>query len=296
MNGETTRHHGPVAGTPVGPARGLVDDLGATVPIARPPERVVSLVPSLTEALALSCPQVLVGCTDWCLHPSDLDSRAGRDVVRVRGTKNPDLRRVVELAPDLVVANEEENRRVDVERLRAAGVAVWVTRIDTVVEALASMGRLLAQALGVEEPDWLTRARAEWSGPVEWSGPAEWAGPVEWSGPVREPALSAVVPVWRDPWMCASPRTYLADVLAHCGLRVVDMAPGRSRYPHVEIDALRASGVDRVVLPDEPYPFGPTDAAQFDGMDVRCLDGRRLVWYGPAMVGARQYLRQALGV
>ncbi|NDZ97926.1 cobalamin-binding protein, partial [Streptomyces sp. SID10116] len=64
--------------------------------------RVVSLVPSLTEAVAVTVPDVLVGATDWCTHP------AGLDVTRVGGTKNPDVPRIAALAPDLVVANEEE--------------------------------------------------------------------------------------------------------------------------------------------------------------------------------------------
>ena len=129
------------------------DDLGADVPLSAPATRVVSLVPSLTEALAATVPERLVGATDWCTHPADLD------VPRVRGTKNPDLAAVRALRPDLVVANMEENRELDVRRLREAGVPVWVTRIETVEQALDSMGRLLAEALAVPEPDWLLDAR-----------------------------------------------------------------------------------------------------------------------------------------
>jgi ABC-type Fe3+-hydroxamate transport system substrate-binding protein len=104
----------------------LEDDLGEAISLTRPPERVVSLVPSLTEALAVSVPHVLVGATEWCTHPDDLD------VARVRGTKNPDHAAIAALRPDLVVANREENRRVDVERLRGAGLRVWVTAIESV--------------------------------------------------------------------------------------------------------------------------------------------------------------------
>jgi hypothetical protein len=88
-------------------------------------------VPSLTEAIAATRRDALVGATDWCTHPADLD------VDRVRGTKNPDRAAIAALAPDLVVANEEENRELDVERLRADGIAVWVTRIRTLDEAFA---------------------------------------------------------------------------------------------------------------------------------------------------------------
>ena len=93
----------------------LSDDLGTPVALPEPPRRIVSLVPSLTEALADAVPGALVGATDWCTHPADLD------VTRVRGTKNPDLRAVLGLEPDLVVANKEENRELDVRRLRDRG-------------------------------------------------------------------------------------------------------------------------------------------------------------------------------
>src|SRR5690349_23794731 len=91
------------------------DDLGRPVAVPSDVARVVSLVPSLTESVAVSAPGLLVGATDWCTHPADLE------VVRVGGTKSPRVDDVVALAPDLVLANEEENRAGDVEALRAAG-------------------------------------------------------------------------------------------------------------------------------------------------------------------------------
>ena len=94
------------------------DDLGQPVELPGPARRVVSLVPSLTEAVARSAPGLLVGATDWCTHP------AGLAVTRVRGTKNLERAAITALAPDLVIANQEENRKLDVVRLREAGVAV----------------------------------------------------------------------------------------------------------------------------------------------------------------------------
>lgn len=111
------------------------DDLGAPVELPRPPRRVVSLVPSLTESVVDTCPDLLVGATEWCTHP------AGLDIARVRGTKNPDRRAIAALRPDLVLANMEENRELDVRRLREAGIPVWVTRIETVPQALQSLER-----------------------------------------------------------------------------------------------------------------------------------------------------------
>jgi ABC-type hemin transport system substrate-binding protein len=107
----------------------LYDDTGALVPVPPVVGRVVSLVPSLTESIAATAPGLLVGATDWCSHPADLD------VTRVKGTKSPDVGAVIALRPDLVLANAEENRPEDLDALRAAGVAVWVTFPRTVPEA-----------------------------------------------------------------------------------------------------------------------------------------------------------------
>jgi ABC-type Fe3+-hydroxamate transport system substrate-binding protein len=245
------------------------DDLGTEVDLARPPRRVVSLVPSLTEALAVTVPDRLVGATDWCTHPADLD------VPRVRGTKNPDRSAIAALAPDLVVCNREENRRLDVDRLRAAGMAVWVTVIESVEEALASLRRLVVEALDVAEPAWLTTAAAEWARPV----PA--------------PPLRCAVPVWRDPWMAVGPRTFTGDVLARLGLVNV-FGTGEDRYPHVSVDDVLTARPDVVLLPDEPYLFTADDGPEaFPGVRTALVSGRDLTWYGPSLATARARLLAA---
>ena len=246
----------------------LRDDLGADVPLGGPARRIVSLVPSLTEALAATVPDRLVGATDWCTHPGDLD------VARVRGTKNPDLAAVRALSPDLVVANQEENRELDVRRLREAGVVVWVTRIETVEESLASMSRLLGEALDLADPAWLVEARALWSSPA----------------PRR---LSVAVPIWRDPWMVVGSPTYTDALLARAGLANV-LAHGPSaregRYPTVSADEVDAAGADVVLLPDEPYVFTADDGPEAFTTPTRLVSGRLLTWYGPAMVEAHAAL------
>ncbi|GAA1443236.1 helical backbone metal receptor [Mycobacterium cookii] len=236
------------------------DDLGADVPLAGPARRIVSLVPSLTEAIAASAPDRLVGATDWCTHPADLD------VARVRGTKNPDLAAIRTLSPDLVVANQEENRELDVRRLREAGVAVWVTRIETVEEALASMARLFTEALDLADPAWLARAWSLWATPA----------------PRR---LSVAVPIWRDPWMVVGTSTYTDDLLTRAGLVNV-LAHLDGRYPTVTPAAVDRAGADVVLLPDEPYVFTADDGPEAFATPTRLVSGRLLTWYGPAMVEA----------
>lgn len=238
----------------------MKDDLGAAVPLSGPPARVVSLVPSLTESLAGA--GVLAGATDWCTHPADLD------VPRFRGTKNPDVRRIVELAPDLVLANKEENRELDVRRLREAGVPVWVTNIETVPQALDSLDRIFTEVLERERPDWLVEARELWTGPLP------------------EPAARVAIPVWRDPWMVVGSPTFTGDLARRLGW-VNAFAEHEGRYPAVELAAVDGADVDLVLLPDEPYVFTADDGPEaFTRTPTRLVSGRLLTWYGPSLVEA----------
>jgi ABC-type Fe3+-hydroxamate transport system substrate-binding protein len=124
--------------------RPVADARGRPVALPDRVERVVSLVPSLTEWLvAAGVGERLVGVTDWCVEPAEVVAR----LPKVRGTKNPDLRAIRALEPDLVVANAEENRRLDVERLEAGGLVVFVTMPVTVAGAVAEL-RDLAAAVG----------------------------------------------------------------------------------------------------------------------------------------------------
>ncbi len=210
-----------------------------------------------------------MAATQWCTHPADLA------VERVRGTKNPDVRRIIELAPDLVLCNKEENRRLDVERLRAAGIPVWVTEIETVEDAMASLARLCVEALGVDIPAWLAEARTAWAAPPP------------------EPARAAVIPVWRNPWMVVGRNTFTGDIARRLGLRLVH-ADRPDRYPRVT-EAELTEGVDIAVLPDEPYVFTETDGPEaFPDIPVALVEGRALTWYGPSLATARETLTAKL--
>jgi ABC-type Fe3+-hydroxamate transport system substrate-binding protein len=247
----------------------LADDLGTPVAVPDRIRRVVSLVPSLTETVAACAPGLLVGATDWCTHPADLAVR------RIGGTKNPDLTEIVALQPDVVLANEEENRQADLDALRSAGLPVWVTRIRDLPEALISLHRMITVACRQPGPAWLDAAQAAW---------------------LRVPELSmaAVVPIWRRPWMVLGRDTFAGDLLARLGVRNL-YAGHADRYPRVDIAELRDAGADLVVLPDEPYRFTASDGPEaFPGSRTALVSGRHLTWYGPSLTEAPAVLGRQL--
>jgi ABC-type Fe3+-hydroxamate transport system substrate-binding protein len=228
--------------------------------------RVVSLVPSLTETVGVSTPEILVGVTDWCTHPPGLGA------ARIGGTKNPRVDDVVALRPDLVLANLEENRAADLDALRAAGLSVWVTDYETVPAALAGLGGLV-ETLHLDRPDWLRVAADAWSEP--WPGPR----------------CLALVPVWRRPWMAVGRDTFTGDVLSRLGVDNV-LAGDVERYPRIDLHALPPYEV--VVLPDEPYAFSAVDGPEAFSVPSRLVSGRHLTWYGPSLAQAREVLATQL--
>lgn len=233
--------------------------------------RVVSLVPSLTEAVAVSLPDVLTGATDWCCHPP------GLDVARVGGTKNPAVERIVALTPDLVIANEEENRAPDLAALRAAGVEVLLTEVRDVPQAFRELARVLAACGAGSRPRWLDEAEETWS-----------------ALPAPDRRRTAVVPIWRRRWMVLGRDTFAGDVLARLGVDHVH-ATHTDRYPRIPLEELRAAAPDIVVLPDEPYRFAPDDGPEaFPGLPCALVSGRHLTWYGPSLAEAPRVLGEAL--
>ena len=248
----------------------MQDDLGREYS-GSAPRRVVSLVPSITEAVALAAPELLVGATDYCTHPVDLS------VPRVGGSKYPDVASVLECEPDLVLANAEENKREDVEALEAAGTAVWVCYPTDVPSALESAARMFRHALRLPEPDWIDRARQVWATPA----------------PVTR---RAVIPIWRRPWMVLGADTFAGDVLRRLGVSNV-FASADQPYPKVTVEQVREAEPDLMVLPDEPYAFSAQDGPEsFAPIPSSLVTGRYLTWHGPSLADAREVLERELHV
>ena len=221
--------------------------------------RLVSLVPSSTETL-LALGGDVVACTRFCEQPG---------IATVGGTKNPDVAAIVALVPDLVVMDVEENRREDHDALVAAGVAVLATDVRSVADARKAT-MTLAAAAGVPTPE-------------AWDLPAQ-----------VSPTRSAVVPIWRRPWMLLGEGTYGTSVLAHLGISVA--APS-GKYPTVELDEI-ATEPDLVVVPSEPYSFAARHVAElaqrFPSSRVVEVDGQDLLWWGSRTPAALHRLETVL--
>ncbi len=231
--------------------------------------RIVSLCPSLTELVfALGAGAELVGRTRYCVHPA---GGVGA-VEKVGGTKDPKIDRIVALAPDLVLVNEEENRREDAEALAAAGVrchATFPTDVASAAEMVRSIGRAMGREGAAEAIARDIEARAE-----RVRAAARGAREVAWA-----------YLVWREPWMAAGGRTFIGSLLELPGGR--NVLGGRDgRYPVVTPGELAAGRPDVVLLSTEPFPFAPKHAAELAALTGLCpgrfriVDGEYLSWHG----------------
>jgi iron complex transport system substrate-binding protein len=243
--------------------------------------RVVSLCPSLTESVfRLGRGGDLVGRTKFCVQPAD----AVAAVERVGGTKNPKIERIVALAPDVVLMNEEENRREDADALRAAGMRVvssFVRDVRGVVEVLRQLGAVLGaeDEAGALADAIAARARA-----------------IAIRAAGRPPVTFAYL-IWRDPLMTVGPGTYVDALLTLAGGHNV-VATSADRYPQISADTLASAA--RILLSSEPFPFAERhrqELAVATGLPIdrfALVDGELLSWHGARTLEGLDYAERAL--
>ncbi len=255
------------------------DALGREVGLKSSPARVVSLVPSETESVVeLFGLDRLVGRTEFCEEPAE-----AAITPTIGGTKRCDLDAIVALAPDLVLANQEENSRHDVERLIAAGLNVHVSFPRSVADAFAYLRTLLRLFDGDE------RARDR---VLELEDRASFFVSAD-------PVVRVFVPIWKEPWMTFDARTYASDVLSRIGAanvfadrarrfplaadvgdaRAIDPGERDTRYPRTSLAEIEERAPELVLLPDEPYRFETSDAAEI-AAPSELVSGKDLFWYG----------------
>jgi ABC-type Fe3+-hydroxamate transport system substrate-binding protein len=244
-----------------------VDGRGRALQVPRPPERIVSLVPSTTETLfSLGLGDRVVGITRFCVHPKD----HLQAIPKVGGTKDVDVDRVRALRPDLILGNCEENTREIFEALD--DLPLWASfprDVDGALEDLVALGGLTGTELAAEAlVSTISDRRASLRSAVTSAG-----------------LFRFVYLIWRRPWMRAGPDTFIARLLAEAG-GIEALGPAEARFPTVSPTELR--GVDLVLLSSEPFPFRARHVHELVEQGVpadriRFVDGELCSWHGARM-------------
>lgn len=241
-----------------------------------PPKKIICLVPSITELLhRLELDEEVSGITKFCIHPAAWF----RTKTKTGGTKNINIKKILELQPDLIIANKEENIKEQIAEL-AAHFDVWVTDVNSVADAygmIKDIGTLTGTAAAAKKI--IVDIEKEFA-----------------KLPAAAPLIKTAYLIWRNPYMTVGGDTFIHDMMQHCGLQ--NVFAGQTRYPKIDAQAIAASGCSLIILSTEPYPFKEKHIAelqqQLPGIKILLADGEMFSWYGSRMLQMPQYLQSLL--
>ena len=246
------------------------DQMGNQVLLTRPPQRIISLVPSQTELLFdLGLDQTVLGITKFCIHPSDWLTRK----VVVGGTKKFHFDIIDKLDPDLIIGNKEENYRDGIEILQEK-YPVWMSDIHTLEGAL-SMMTSIGQLVGKQEQaiEICQRVLKNFANVKRFEG------------------KSVLYLIWRKPWMAAGSNTFIHSLLTMLGLR--NTLELRTRYPELTEEEIRELNADCIFLSSEPFPFDTSHIDEIRRISpkskILLVDGELFSWYGSRLLLSPDY-------
>lgn len=242
----------------------VIDQIGETVHISNP-QRIISLVPSITELLFdLGLEERLIGRTKFCIHPSN----SINDVIIIGGTKNVNIEKVIQLRPDLIIANKEENVKEQVESFQAQ-CPVWisdVTNFSSSMNMIEQLGKIFdrkdeAQSIVNRSLQFITSKK-------------------------NKTLQKAIYLIWKDPFMTIGGDTYIHDMMHHLGFE--NVFGNKKRYPVINLSTMKSLQPDVVLLSSEPYPFKAIHVNEIQKYlphsEVRLADGELFSWYGSRLI------------
>lgn len=234
--------------------------------------KIISLVPSITETLfdfGLTADEV-IGRTKFCIHPSDLV----KNVEVIGGTKNLNIDKIKSLKPDLIIANKEENEKLQVEELMK-DFKVWVTDIETLEDNrdfISELGKTLNKENLAED---FNQKIASVFNNIK----------------VSDPKKVAYL-IWKNPYMTVGSDTFINEVLKKLGFE--NFFKNRTRYPEVSVEELKDADV--IFLSSEPFPFQQKHIDellfQLPEKEIILVDGEAFSWFGTHLIKVDNYLKR----
>lgn len=246
------------------------DQLGTQHTFISKPKRIISLVPSITELLCdLGLYDWIVGCTKFCVHPSDLRSK----IQIIGGTKNVKYDLVAALEPDIIIANKEENNKADIETL--VGICpIWISDIKTIEDSYSMISDLGMVFSKLEKAQSIIADLQQ----------------IMVKGNVLSGSVAYLI--WKDPFMTVGNDTYIHNILEKCGLSNVYVS--QQRYPEITLANLKQQQADYIFLSSEPFPFQQKHIAEIQeripDSKIVLVDGEYFSWYGSRLLHLSDYI------
>ena len=252
----------------------VTDQIGNQIQVPKKVQRIISLVPSITELLFdFGLHEEIVGVTKFCIHPGDKTHHKPK----VGGTKKLDLDAIRKLEPELVIANKEENTKEQIEELQKE-LPVWVSDVNSITQAMDMIDKLGAIVKKQKAADiMMKRIDGEFDKLSQ--------------KPFELKANKVAYLIWNKPYMVAGSNTFINDVIEKGGFE--NVFGGQERYPEVTAKDLTDSKPDFVLLSSEPFPFDHTHFAEFrehcPDSKVFLVDGEMFSWYGSHLIKTPGY-------
>lgn len=258
----------------------FVDMLGRAVRIAERPKRIISLVPSQTELLHhLGLDERVLGVTRFCTRPANWS----RSKQRIGGTKSVNLDVILNLQPDLIIGNKEENLQSDILELEKH-FPVWMSDIETLDDAC----RMIEQIGTITDTETEANRLSD-------SIKRRFRELTTWQHGIAKPTAAYII--WKEPYMVAGRGTFIGELLDKCGIR--NVFSDLERYPSLTREDIIARNPDFILFSSEPFPFNEDRLAKerenFSGIRCLIVDGELFSWYGPRLLETPEYSRRLHG-
>lgn len=249
----------------------FTDQLNRTIFLPKPPERIISLVPSQTELLVdLGLEEKIVGITKFCVHPTDLK----KTKTIVGGTKNYRFELIDSLKPDLIIGNKEENDREGIERL-ASSYPVWMSDICTLEDSLRMISDVgMLTETSSKAAQLVKEIQDSFSVQISFKG-------------------TCVYLIWENPLLVAGKNTFIDSMLRMAGFENLIQ---HARYPELSKEQLVCLSPDFLLLSSEPFPFKEKHLDSFQKLlpksKLILADGELFSWYGSRLLQSASYFKR----
>lgn len=236
--------------------------------------KVVSLVPSITEALfdlGLTENEV-IGRTKFCIHPEE----KVKNVAIIGGTKNINIDKIKALQPDLILANKEENIKEQVEALMG-DFKVVVTNVENIEDnyyLLKNLGNIFhkeekAQLFNLKIYEILNDAKIDSD-------------------------IKVAYLIWKNPYMTVGSDTFIHKILGEIGFN--NIFSDKTRYPEIQTEDLAEA--DIIMLSSEPFPFKEKHIEELQKVypekKIMIVDGEAFSWYGTHIAKCENYFKELI--
>lgn len=257
----------------------FTDQTGHTISLPKSPKRIISLVPSQTELLFdLNLKKQIIGTTKFCVHPKIQT----KNTFKIGGTKNINIRKIIDLHPDLIIANKEENEKNQIEQLKTL-FPVWtsdIVEIESALEMIISIGEITKTEKASNNMVYKINNALE-----------------DIENLMGISTKSIAYFIWRNPYMTAGRNTFINTILKFCGLVNV-FNNSLDRYPIVNKSDLRREKPDYIFLSSEPFPFKQKHIKEIKDIcpnsQILLVDGEMFSWYGSRLLLAPKYIKELL--